>query len=226
MSKNNLKEKEDTEAGVSGEDEDAQVSGTEENKEEHTPFESTGETAVPNPGEEAAAQEDSDPDPGAEVLKWKDLALRSMADLENYRKRMAREKTDAIRFANAGLLEALLPILDNFEWGLKAAEQESSSSSVFQGMSMVFKQIEDFLSAEGIETIKTEGETFDPNIHDAVAQEPSETLAEGIIISQSRKGYRLRDRLLRPAGVIVSTGTTPATGEEGGDTTGDTDTGD
>ncbi len=142
-----------------------------------------------------------------EASKWRDLAMRATADLENYRKRMVKEKSDAVKFANADLLRGLLPVLDNFSWGLDAARAESESSPIFQGMSMVHKQIEDFLAAEGVETLITEGGIeFDPNAHDAVSQEASDTIPEGTIINQTRKGYRLKDRLLRPAAVIVSSG--------------------
>ncbi len=162
-------------------------------------------------GEEAPAASDPEAEMQAEIEKWKDTALRAKADLENYRKRMARERTDSIRYGNAALLEALLPILDNFEWGLSAARAESESSSIFQGMSMVYKQIEDFLADQGVTEVKAVGEAFDPNLHDAISQVASDEVPEGTILSQSRKGYRLNDRLLRPSGVVVSQG--PATDE-------------
>jgi molecular chaperone GrpE len=142
----------------------------------------------------------------AELNKYKDAALRSVADLDNYRKRMAREKDDAIRYANAVFLERLIPILDNFELGLQAAKADGSRSAVLDGMMMVFKQLQEFLASCGVETIDATGQHFDPNLHEAIAQEPNGEVPEGFVIRQLRKGYRLKDRLIRPANVVVSKG--------------------
>jgi molecular chaperone GrpE len=142
----------------------------------------------------------------SELNKYKDVALRSVADLDNYRKRMAREKDDAIRYANAGFLERLIPIIDNFELGLQAAKAGGSQSAVLDGMSMVSKQLQDFLSSCGVETIDATGLRFDPNVHEAIAQEWSKEIPEGFVVRQLRKGYRLKDRLIRPANVVVSKG--------------------
>jgi molecular chaperone GrpE len=141
-----------------------------------------------------------------ELNKYKDVALRSVADLDNYRKRMAREKDDAIRYANAGFLERLIPIMDSFELGLQAAKAGGSQSAVLDGMSMVSKQLQDFLSSCGVETIDATGLHFDPNAHEAIAQEWNEEVPEGFVVRQLRKGYRLKDRLIRPANVVVSKG--------------------
>ena len=151
-----------------------------------------------------------------EILQWKDVALRSKAELENFRKRMARERTDAARYANADLLQSLLPVLDNFEFGLLAAKAEEGSS-IYLGMQMVLKQIEDFLSEQGVESIDAVGQPFDPNLHDALAQEPSEDVPEGQVLAQIRRGYRLHERLLRPAGVHVSTGISAAGSDQNAD---------
>ena len=142
----------------------------------------------------------------AELSKYKVVALRSVADLDNYRKRMAREKDDAIRYANSNFLERLIPILDNFELGLQAAKTGGSQSAVQDGMVMVFKQLQDFLASCGVETIDASGQHFDPNVHEAIAQEQSSEFGEGFVIRQLRKGYRLKDRLIRPANVVVSKG--------------------
>jgi molecular chaperone GrpE len=142
----------------------------------------------------------------AERDKYKEIALRSVADLDNYRKRMAREKDDAIRFANANFLERLIPILDNFELGLQAAKASGGQSAVVDGMSMVSRQLQDFLTSCGIETIDAVGQVFNPNIHEAIAQEENAEIEEGHVIRQVRKGYRLKDRLIRPANVVVSKG--------------------
>ncbi|MCL4103663.1 UNVERIFIED_CONTAM: hypothetical protein GTU68_059742 [Idotea baltica] len=125
---------------------------------------------------------------------------------------MAREKSDAIQYANGNLLQSLLPVIDNFEMGLKAAAQEGEGSMVYMGMVMVQKQLNDFLEENNVEIFTSEGQPFDPNIHEAVKQESSEEIPEGAIIYELRRGYKLRDRLLRAANVVVSTG--PDTGEK------------
>jgi molecular chaperone GrpE len=142
----------------------------------------------------------------AERDKYKDIALRSVADLDNYRKRMAREKDEAIRFANASFLERLIPILDNFELGLQAAKVSGGQPAVVDGMSMVSRQLQDFLTSCGIETVDATGQPFNPNVHEAIAQEENTEVEEGHVIRQLRKGYRLKDRLIRPANVVVSKG--------------------
>ncbi len=142
----------------------------------------------------------------AEAARFKDLALRAQADLDNYRKRAVREKEESIRYANVSLLEKLLPVLDNFELGLEAARTAPDAASIVQGMAMVQKQLQDFLKDNGVESVTAEGEVFDPARHEAVAQEHSPEVPEGHVVRQIRKGYKLRDRLLRASSVTVSKG--------------------
>lgn len=151
-------------------------------------------------GDESLAQLQSDLD------RFRDLALRSQADFDNFRKRAAREKEDAVKYANGAMLERLLPILDNFELGLNAARGTAENSPILAGMDMVSKQLNDFLLQHGVEAVAAEGTKFDPNLHEAVAQEASRTVPEGHVIRQLRKGFKLKDRLLRPATVVVSKG--------------------
>jgi molecular chaperone GrpE len=138
--------------------------------------------------------------------RFRDLALRSQADFENYKKRSAREKEEAIKYANSSLLERLVAIIDNFELGLEAAKGESEQSPIYSGMTLVLKQLHDFLAENGLQPIEAEGKRFDPNLHQAIAHEPSNQFPEGTVLRQTRRGYRLRDRLLRPSSVIVSSG--------------------
>jgi molecular chaperone GrpE len=144
------------------------------------------------------------PDLQAEVERYRDQALRAAADLENFRKRMIREKEEAIRFANAGLLEKLLPILDNFELGLEAARADAAAQGIVSGFSMVHRQLGDFLQASGLQPIDAVGQPFDPKLHDALGHETDPDQAEGTVLRQLRRGYRLADRLVRPASVIVN----------------------
>jgi molecular chaperone GrpE len=151
---------------------------------------------------------DEDEDEGlqADLDRFRDLALRSQADFENYKKRAAREKEEAIKYANSALLERLIAIVDNFELGLEAARGEGENSPVLSGMSMVLKQLMDFLTEYGLQPIDANGQKFDPNLHEAIAHEPSEEVPEGVVIRQTRRGYRMKDRLLRPSSVVVSSG--------------------
>ncbi len=159
------------------------------------------------PPADAAAQQGPGPleTLQADVDRFRDLALRTQADFENYRKRAARDKEDAIKSATAGVLERLLPVIDNFELGLQAARNEGSQG-VVTGFEMVSRQLQDFLAASGVEVIDAEGKAFDHNLHEALGQEPSDTVPEGHVIRQLRKGYKLRDRLIRPSNVFVSSG--------------------
>ena len=143
----------------------------------------------------------------ADLDRFRDLALRSQADFENYKKRAAREKEDAVKYANSSLLQRLVSILDNFELGLAAAKTESEQSPIYSGMVLVQKQLNDLLEENGLQAIEAEGKKFDPNLHEAIAHEPSES-AEETVIRQARRGYRFKDRLLRPARVVVSSGPT------------------
>lgn len=142
--------------------------------------------------------------PEAEALKWKEAAIRTAADLDNYRKRMARERAEDLRYAKSGLIEELLPVFDNFTMGLQMAEQEQDSM-IYKGMAMVKGQLDDFLAAQGLKEVASEG-VFDPNFHEAVAEEAKEGAEPGEILFVKRKGYMLHDRLLRAAAVIVAKG--------------------
>jgi molecular chaperone GrpE len=180
--------------------------------------ENTAATAF-EPGDLAESSPATDPTAGenqnegsalnqlkADLDKFRDLALRSQADFENFRKRAAREKEDAVKYANASFLERLIPILDNFELGLGAARGNEAAAPIVAGLDMVGKQLNDFLMQHGVEPVDAEGKPFDPNVHEAVAQEASAEYAEGIVIRQLRKGFKLKDRLLRPSTVVVSKG--------------------
>jgi molecular chaperone GrpE len=157
-------------------------------------------------GSPAEAEEDGTEGLQADLDRFRDLALRSQADFENYKKRAAREKEEAIKYANSSLLERLIPVVDNFDLGLEAARGEGENSPVFSGMSMVLKQFMDFLTDQGLQPIDATGQKFDPNLHEAIANEPSREFPEGVVIRQTRRGYRLKDRLLRPSSVVVSSG--------------------
>lgn len=136
---------------------------------------------------------------------WERL-LRTTADFDNYKKRASREKQDAIRFANENLLEKLVPVLDSFEMALAAAQNDQSEAaqSLKTGIGMVYQQLKSALTDAGLEEVDATGKPFDPNLHEAVSQQESTAVPEGQVLQQLRRGYKLRERLLRPATVVVS----------------------
>lgn len=152
-----------------------------------------------------------DPDFSSEVEKLREenaqlmeSALRARADFENTRKRLQRDKDDAVKFANAGLLEKMLPVFDSFELGLDEAAKHEAAAPIAKGFELVLKQMGDFLKEQGVEPIEALGQPFDPNLHQALGNLESEEYPEGVICLQVRKGYKLRERLLRPSMVFVS----------------------
>jgi len=141
-----------------------------------------------------------------EAAEMKVRYLRAVADLENYRKRITREKQDIIRSAAANVVESLLPVLDNMKLGLQAAENHPEAKDVTYGFKMVDNQLKKSLSEQGLLELIPDGESFDPNLHECIAHQPSEEVAEDHVIQTVRAGYRLNDRLIRAANVIVSSG--------------------
>jgi len=135
-----------------------------------------------------------------------DRLLRTTADFENFKKRAAREKTETAQYASFSLLQKLLPILDNFEMALAAAQtaQGDKLASFQSGVVMIQQQLKNALVETGLEEIDAAGKPFDPNFHEAISQMESAGTAEGHVLQQLRKGYKFRDRLLRPATVIIA----------------------
>lgn len=148
-----------------------------------------------NPAEASAATD--------ELSKWRELAMRTAAEYDNYRKRCVKDREEFTRYATRSLLEELLPVVDNFEMGMQMAGQDTGSM-IYIGMSMVQKQLQDFLNAQGVEPISAEvGQMFDHNIHEAIQSEPSDQ-PEGTIVRIIRRGYMLKGRLLRPVNVVTA----------------------
>lgn len=145
-------------------------------------------------------------DKAAKADELRDQLLRTIADMDNLRKRAAREKQDAIRFANESLLEKLVPVLDNFEMAMlaTASAEGGSVDSLKTGVNMILNQFKNVVADSGLEVIEAQGKAFDPNLHEAVSHQESATVPEGHVLQQLRKGYKLKDRLLRPATVVVA----------------------
>jgi molecular chaperone GrpE len=136
---------------------------------------------------------------------WERL-LRTTADFDNFKKRAAREKIEAGQYATFSLLQKVLPVLDNFEMALAAAQsaKDEKLASLQSGVSMIQQQLKNVLVETGLEEIDAAGQPFDPNFHEAVSEQESVDIAEGHVLQQLRKGYKFKDRLLRPATVIVA----------------------
>jgi molecular chaperone GrpE len=142
----------------------------------------------------------------AKAAEYFDRFLRLAADFDNFKKRAARERQEAIKFANTSLLEKLIPVLDNFEMAMSACANAPTGGeqSLQAGVTMILQQMQAVLKDAGLEEVDAQGKVFDPNFHEAVAQEASADVPEGQVLKQLRKGYRLKERLLRPATVVVA----------------------
>ena len=142
----------------------------------------------------------------AERAALGDRLLRLQADFENFRKRTQRERSDLSRRATEHLMEELLPILDHFELGFENAERNEANPAVVEGFRLVYDQVINTLGKFGLTAIAVEGQHFDPHLHEAITHLPSEEHPPDTVVTQTRRGYLLGDRLLRAAQVVVSSG--------------------
>jgi len=129
--------------------------------------------------------------------------LRAQADFDNFRRRTRKEKEDQAKYASLSLVEQLLPALDNFERALEASKSTQDMDSLVKGIEMVYKQLDQALVGEGLEVIPSVGEAFDPHYHQAVMQVESDEFESGYIVEELQKGYKLKDKVIRPAMVKV-----------------------
>lgn len=144
----------------------------------------------------------------AEAEELRQRHLRAVADLENYRRRALREKDEARKAGTIGLLEDLIPVVDNFAMGLGAAQQHAEGKGFAEGFAMVLSQLQAVLAQNGVERLEPKAQAFDPNLHEAVNQVPHAEIPEGHVVEVVRVGYRLGERLVRPASVVISLGPT------------------
>ena len=141
-----------------------------------------------------------------EVLIAEKKVLQAQAEAENFRKRMRRDLEDQLRFAALPLVEDILSVRDNLLRGLEAAETSADSAGLKEGVAMVAKQLDDALAKHSVEQISTEDATFDPNLHEAISQMPSEEHPSGSIMHVAQTGFKMHDRVIRPTQVVVSSG--------------------
>jgi len=141
----------------------------------------------------------------ADLEEAKDRALRSQAELENYRKRVARQMEEERRYANVSLIRDLLPVWDNMGRAIEAAEKTHETASLLEGFKMVAAQLETVLERHHCVKIDALEKPFDPNLHDAICQQPSDEHPVNTVLQVTQTGFRLHDRVIRPSQVIVST---------------------
>lgn len=192
---------EDAEAMMDPQDGDAQETNDGEPSEMMLDAESDGG--------DGSESEDDAPSQLAQALdEARDQLLRTRAEFDNYRKRVARDSEKVRKMAAESLLKDLLPVADNFERALQ--HSEAGQGTLLEGIKMVHKQFVDVLARHGVEPIAATGQPFDPNVHDALSRMPSDEHVEDTVALEYEKGYRLGDVVLRPAKVVVSSGPSEA----------------
>ena len=173
-----------------------------------TPAEEPAEAAKAEPEEKKPSKKKKDKSAEeAEKLKAeldavKDKLIRALAEYDNFRKRSAKEKSDAYAFSKADVIEKLLPVVDNF--GRAAENDKASFEDYKKGIEMIYKQFLEIFANLGVESFGEKGETFDPNVHSAVMHIEDEQYGEGEIVDVFAKGYKLGEKVLRPATVRVA----------------------
>jgi molecular chaperone GrpE len=144
----------------------------------------------------------------SEIAEWQDRFLRKAAEFENYRKRSEKEKADAMMLAKSSVLMEFLPIMDACERALKSfSDAQSAPSGLTQyqeGVELLYKQLLDTMGRTGVVAMQTEGKPFDPHLHEALSREETIDFEENMIVKELRRGYLFKDKLLRPAQVVVA----------------------
>jgi molecular chaperone GrpE len=136
--------------------------------------------------------------------EYLELAQRTKADFENYRKRVAKETSEAVARGKAELARQLLPAIDNLERALEAGGDASAHKALVEGVAMVRDELQGRLEGAGVESFDPTGEKFDPQVHEALSTQPQEGTEPGVVLLTVAKGYRLNGQVLRPAQVVVS----------------------
>ena len=150
-----------------------------------------------------SVEEERAPAPSVEEAQLRDRLIRLQADFENFKKRIDRERIDHFRYATAELVGRILPVLDNFERAMAAARPGTSGNALVEGIMLVQRQLITELEAEGLKAMDCVGETFDPELHEAVATDTGSPMAPHAVTEVFQRGYFLHDRVLRPAMVRV-----------------------
>ena len=190
--------------------EDAMKMEAEANKADEAQAEAAAEQpadAADQPADQAPESTESAEDVlKAELAAANDRNLRLMAEFDNFRRRSAKEQLELIETANGKLLEKLSEVQDNFERAFASENKAQDLEAFEKGMQMIYNQFAKILTDAGLEQIDPTGAEFDPNMHEALMQQPSETVPEGHVVTVFQKGYKLKNKILKTAKVIVSSG--------------------
>jgi len=151
---------------------------------------------------------------GAEIEALNDRLLRLHAEFENYKKRMARDRSEFMKFANEGLIVECLPVLDNLERAVATAKSGADAQGVAEGLEIILRLFQSTLEKAGVKPIVALGHEFDPNLHQAVVQVEAPDGRDNIVVEEIRKGYLLEGRVLRPSLVKVSKAADPRSGPQ------------
>lgn len=165
-----------------------------------------GESTGPKHDQEQFAAATEQVDAVAALREAQERALRARAELENYRKRMQNDMAKQRKYAELPLVRDLLPVLDGLDRAMETVNASASAAELLQGVKMVAEELRSVLKQHDCQRIDAEGQPFDPSLHEAIAQVPSEDKPKGTIIHVAKAGYRLHERVIRPSQVIVSTG--------------------
>ena len=166
---------------------------------EKSPAEAAAAPAQPTPEEQLAAARQ-------EASANYDRYLRAVADMENYRRRVAREKDESRTATVANLVQHLLPVVDSLQLAVTAARQEAAAKTIADGVGIVLEQVKGVLTRHGLKELNPAGQKFDPHQHESLAHQPSAEVPEEHVLQVVRVGYNLHGRMLRPASVILSSG--------------------
>jgi len=150
----------------------------------------------------------------AEVDGLKDKLARARAELANVQRRSAQERADAVRFAVADFLRELLPVIDDLERTLQAAEGSDARDTIVQGARLIFDNLQGLLRKHNVELIEAKGQPFDPSLHEAMMQQPSAEMPPNSVLEEVQKGYKLHEQVIRPTKVIVSAAPDEADGTD------------
>lgn len=154
--------------------------------------------------EEEKPEENLDKNEEKEDEELETRYLRLQADFANYKKRIEKEKESIYTFANEKLVSELLDVIDNFERAFSSVDEKVENDSFFEGVTMVYKQLINILEKNGLEEIEAKNQKFDPNLHHAVMQEANDEVDENTVIDVFQKGYKLKNKVIRPSMVKVS----------------------
>ena len=195
------KEKDEKKENDFSEEVTAEQAGTETEAAGTEAEETDTEEASEDARDESEEAEESDKKEVAEEESWNEKYIRLMADFQNYKRRTEKDKADVYAYANEKIMTALLQVLDNFE---RALSQECSDESYVEGMNLIFKQMHEVLVKSGLEEIEALGKAFDPHFHHAVLTDDNEEYESGAVTAVLQKGYKLNDKVIRPAMVSVN----------------------